>query len=64
MNSDSAKGAVIDHTYDTEIKSVIIMHRVTVRERMGDYYEKQVLCSDDTIVHRNNIFEVDNGKCG
>lgn len=49
-----------------EIKlSVTVSNCVAeMQERTGDYYEKQVLCSDDTIVYRNNIFEVDNGKCG
>ena len=62
MNSDSAKGAVINYTQDTEIKSVIIMHRVTVQERMGDHYENQILCEFVVAVCRNNIFEVDNSK--
>ena len=62
MNSDSAKGAVIGHTQDTEIKSAIIMHRVTVQERMGDHYENQILCEFVVAVCRNNIFEVDNSK--
>ena len=50
----------------SEIKlSVTVSNYVAeMQERTGDYYEKQVLCSDDTIVYRNNIFEVDNGKCG
>ena len=51
-----------DHTYDTEIKLVIIMHRVTVRERMGDHHENQILCEFVVAVCRNNIFEVDNSK--
>ena len=38
------------------------MHRVTVRERMGDHYENQILCEFVVAVCRNNIFEVDNSK--
>ncbi len=49
-----------------EIKlSITVSNQVAeMKERTGDYYEKQILCSDVIIVYRNNIFEVDNSKCG
>ncbi len=50
--------------YEIKLSVTVSDYVAEMQERTGDYYEKQVLCSDDTIVHRNNIFEVDNGKCG
>ena len=52
------------YTYEIKLLVTVSDYVAEMQERTGDYYEKQVLCSDDTIVHRNNIFEVDNGKCG